>query len=409
MDGTQPTSAERRPDFSIVMPTYKRPDYLHRCLKHHVETLTAAGLDFEIIVCDDASGPETDAVVAEWRARDPRIRVIVQPRNVGAHANYLCGIRQARGIVTLNVSDDDLLIPEIVASYKPLFAENPRLVMVQAPWFLLNEKQNNSITGTFYTLPEPVLCARGDHKTCLDVVISRGIFPESYALRTDAIDEIVTPPDEFAYMYFAMLAHAVSAGDVLFSPAPHAIVTAVSKHGDHLGARETAVAWDKFRGGLEYLVSYARGGAPEADWRGVEAHVQAFTLNRMANALRLQIAKQSWFSAWQLLRRLQAYGEKPLAAETVEELASLAAIDAIAREAHMLGATDMVVEDRVYSIVHHAVRGSSGGMEIVPADDWSGERRGRVAFVGMALKRGPQHRDSDLVFDLAAAMRRLAL
>ena len=53
---------------SIVVPTYRRPDLLDRCLA----SLVAQTFDadrYEIIVADDADDPGTAAQVERWRAR----------------------------------------------------------------------------------------------------------------------------------------------------------------------------------------------------------------------------------------------------------------------------------------------------------------------------------------------------
>ncbi|RPH30553.1 glycosyltransferase, partial [bacterium] len=50
------------PRASVVIPTYRRPELLERCLGMLLVQETA-GMPFEIIVADDAADPQTKALV----------------------------------------------------------------------------------------------------------------------------------------------------------------------------------------------------------------------------------------------------------------------------------------------------------------------------------------------------------
>ncbi|MGH6670693.1 MAG: glycosyltransferase, partial [Xanthobacteraceae bacterium] len=53
---------------SVIVTTYERPDALDACLR---SLSRQADRDFEIIVADDGSGPETARVIANWASRLP--------------------------------------------------------------------------------------------------------------------------------------------------------------------------------------------------------------------------------------------------------------------------------------------------------------------------------------------------
>ncbi|WP_029031673.1 glycosyltransferase family 2 protein [Salinarimonas rosea] len=399
----------QRPDLTILLPTYERPTYLETCLKHHVAHFDAAGLDYEILVCDNASGEETKAVVARWCEKSPRVRCVTQPKNLGYLGNFYYGHRHAAGRIVVTTGDDDLLIPESVAAYVGMFDADPELVMVQAPWFVMNERERNKIMGAAYMLDGPVEIARGDYRRAIELVLEKRIFPEVFAIRTDLVPEIIGPADPTAYHFFVTLARAVEAGRVVFSDRPHAIVTGISRHGKHQGNSETASGWDMYRGGLEFLLGRARDAEPDADWSEALRRLDAFVLDRMHVAVHMLLGARAWEKAWYLCRRLKAYAHSVVAESTMHELLSLAAMDAALREATLLGASDVVLADELFSIYLNVIDLERHGVEPICASDWDGARRGRTAFLGMNRKREPGDHPDDIVVDVAAVMRRISI
>ncbi|MBP5531306.1 MAG: glycosyltransferase family 2 protein, partial [Lentisphaeria bacterium] len=62
------------------MPVYNAGRFLRECLD---SILAQTRADFELIVCDDASCDDSAAILAEYAARDPRVRVLRNERNLG--------------------------------------------------------------------------------------------------------------------------------------------------------------------------------------------------------------------------------------------------------------------------------------------------------------------------------------
>jgi len=102
---------------SIVVPTYRRPDLLDRCLA----SLVAQTFDadrYEIIVADDADDPGTAAQVERWRARTgnrPAIAYVPVRGTHGPAAARNAGWRIARGDVVAFTDDDTLPCPDWLA------------------------------------------------------------------------------------------------------------------------------------------------------------------------------------------------------------------------------------------------------------------------------------------------------
>jgi glycosyltransferase involved in cell wall biosynthesis len=107
---------------SIGVPTYDRPGLL----RHALECILAQShRNLEIIVSDNASpGDETERVVRELAARDPRIRYHRQPSNLGPLANFRTVLEMARGEYFAWVADDDACHPNFLRELlRPLQAD----------------------------------------------------------------------------------------------------------------------------------------------------------------------------------------------------------------------------------------------------------------------------------------------
>ena len=338
------------PLLSLCLATYNRAGYLDRYLTHHLSAFEAAGVDYELVVSDNCSTDETPEILARYASRYPRMRVSRQPRNVGAYPNILTTLHQARGEVVVSIADDDLMITETLLGYLRRMRDDPALVMIQAPWLMVDETKDNAVIGKFYDFDGEMRFGGGQYGPCLGFVIQNHVFPECWLMRRSAMPSIAGPSPRFTYSFFAMLAHALGKGDVLFSPEPHIAATAVSKGSNtHVGNREAMESWDVYRGGLELLASYARQSNPAAapDAAAVGASVLAFVCERMSVAARLQAQARNWSNAYEILRRLHAYGLMPQIGVDHDDVARLAAIETALLECSQLGASEIVVGDNI--------------------------------------------------------------
>lgn len=89
---------------TVVMPCW-RPD---EGLFTSVASITGQSWgDLEILVVDDASGPEWEGTFARAQAMDPRVRIVRMERNGGSYLGREAAIGQARGAyVTFQDADD---------------------------------------------------------------------------------------------------------------------------------------------------------------------------------------------------------------------------------------------------------------------------------------------------------------
>lgn len=92
------------PQVSIIVPVYNTEPFLRQCLDSILgQTLTG----IEVIVVNDGSPDGSQAIIDEYAARDPRIRIIRHDRNRGLGAARNSGVAMARGEYLGFVDSDD--------------------------------------------------------------------------------------------------------------------------------------------------------------------------------------------------------------------------------------------------------------------------------------------------------------
>ncbi len=116
-------SAEHRPFWSVVIPTYNCAAYLNESLGSVLQQGIALE-KLEIIVVDDCSTRDDPGAVVQRLAGD-RVRFIRHERNVGKSANYTTGINATRGQWIHILHGDDRIQPEFYNSMESIIADWP--------------------------------------------------------------------------------------------------------------------------------------------------------------------------------------------------------------------------------------------------------------------------------------------
>jgi len=116
-------SADNRPYFSILIPSYNRPDNVVECVK---SVLANENEDFEILISDDAS-PQSDAIAAAVRPflGTVNVRFHSQPANLGEPANRNYLVSQATGTYNIILCDDDTIFPDTLRKLKTAIKRHP--------------------------------------------------------------------------------------------------------------------------------------------------------------------------------------------------------------------------------------------------------------------------------------------
>jgi glycosyltransferase involved in cell wall biosynthesis len=113
------------PHVSVIMPTFKRARFLRRAID---SLLTQSLTDWELIVVDDGSPDDTQAVLAQF-LDDPRIRTIRFGTNQGLGRALNAGLDASSGDLIAYLPSDDVWYQDHLASMVDLFASQPDLAL----------------------------------------------------------------------------------------------------------------------------------------------------------------------------------------------------------------------------------------------------------------------------------------
>ncbi len=138
----------RQPRLSIGLPVYNGADYLAPSLD---ALLGQTFEDFEIVVSSNASTDDTDEIVRQYAARDPRIRLVRQPENIGAARNHDVVFRHSRGELFKWASADDLYARDLLERCVAILDEEPDVVLAHS-WTAAIDDQGELIQAMEYPL-----------------------------------------------------------------------------------------------------------------------------------------------------------------------------------------------------------------------------------------------------------------
>lgn len=123
--------------FSITIPAYKQK-YLAEAID---SCLAQTCQDFELIIVNDHSSENLDAVVSRYD--DPRIRYYVNEKNCGAIDvvdNWNICLSYAKGDYVICMGDDDKLLPCCLEEYAKLIEQYPGLNIYHTRTEIIDDK-----------------------------------------------------------------------------------------------------------------------------------------------------------------------------------------------------------------------------------------------------------------------------
>lgn len=116
---------------SIALPTYNRPEFFREALESCLNQTLAP---YEIIIGDDSSGFETEAIVDQYLSdvRTTNIKIDYKHNrpNLGQNANVDDLIKRATGEKFLLLHDDDTLLPHALELMSRCMLEHPDINLV---------------------------------------------------------------------------------------------------------------------------------------------------------------------------------------------------------------------------------------------------------------------------------------
>ena len=123
------------PLVSICVPTIGRVEYLSAVLQSLREQTYE---NYEVIVLDNASGPEAQSVLTEFAANNSNARILRVNERVPMFANFNRGIRAAVGEYVVFFHDDDHYDPRFLDAHVAVLEANPQAAFAGSNWNMIN-------------------------------------------------------------------------------------------------------------------------------------------------------------------------------------------------------------------------------------------------------------------------------
>jgi glycosyltransferase involved in cell wall biosynthesis len=158
--------------FSVVIPTYNRAHLLPQALE---SVFAQEEKDFEILIVDDGSTDDTEAVLARYEGR---VRVFRQKNSGPAVARNL-GIENARGDYVAFLDSDDVWFPWTLAVHRSVIEKHGTPTIIEGTHVEFSTEDGPpalaEILPVEYPAPDYLASPRG------------GLWPSGVAIRTEAL------------------------------------------------------------------------------------------------------------------------------------------------------------------------------------------------------------------------------
>ncbi len=129
--------SKNSPKLSIGLPVYNGEKFLAAALD---SLLTQTFADFELIISDNASTDNTEAICRSYAAQDSRIRYYRNHTNLGCSSNFNRVLELAEGEYFKWAAYDDLHAPEFLSKCVAVLDHNPSFVLCHSQVYLIDEK-----------------------------------------------------------------------------------------------------------------------------------------------------------------------------------------------------------------------------------------------------------------------------
>jgi glycosyltransferase involved in cell wall biosynthesis len=140
---------EKPPRLTIGLPVYNGEKYLAAALD---SLLTQSFADFRLIISDNASSDLTSDICQHYLKRDPRVRYVRQPHNIGCAANHRFVFEQSRSKLFKWASCDDLYHHDLLLRCIDVLDEHPEAILAHSWTGLVTVDNAHSARALKYSL-----------------------------------------------------------------------------------------------------------------------------------------------------------------------------------------------------------------------------------------------------------------
>lgn len=142
-------------DISVIMSVYNTKA---QWLREAIDSILNQTFDnFEFIIVLDRPTDGSDAVVREYEAKDPRVKVIENEENIGLTCSLNKALAQAKGCYIARMDADDIALPDRFAKQIAYMDANPDVVVLGGRVFT---EGSNTVAQYEWTPDQDVLKIR---------------------------------------------------------------------------------------------------------------------------------------------------------------------------------------------------------------------------------------------------------
>ena len=134
MTPARPLTPSRGPRVSVCIPVYNGAGYIQECIE---SVLAQTFADFELIVADNCSTDETEAVVRSFT--DRRVRYVRNAKNLGLVGNANRCLQLASSEYVCLFHHDDVMLPQNLARKVTVLDAHPGVGFVHSNLLLVDE------------------------------------------------------------------------------------------------------------------------------------------------------------------------------------------------------------------------------------------------------------------------------
>ena len=217
-----------RPLVTVCIPTYNRPEMLRASLQ---SVLWQSLRDIEVIVSDNASSTDTEAVVAAFG--DPRVRIDRLDHNIGLHGNLSRCLRLGSGRYRVMLPDDDLMLPGNLEAKAAFFEAHPSVGLVHSAFRYIDAESLPYGPVTNWVQADTDTLQTGMEFIGKSIAQGGITCVSSVMLRSDLVAGEAFVPEDGPYCDLALWLRVAARSDVGFLAAP------LSAYRVHTGSAST--------------------------------------------------------------------------------------------------------------------------------------------------------------------------
>ena len=191
------------PLISIALCTYNGARYLREQLD---SLLTQTYRHIEIVAVDDASTDESAAILAEYGARDERLRLSINAANIGFRANFEHALSLCRGQFIAPCDQDDIWLPEKLSALMQVIGAH---AMAYCDSEFVDER------GVSLHRPMSSRCNMISSEDPAEFVAANCVAGHAMVFRRELLDRVLPVPDCFYYDWW-IAAVAANSGGVVY-------------------------------------------------------------------------------------------------------------------------------------------------------------------------------------------------